>query len=384
MSQSTAVDDLQHLLRSAGPIFLDGGFATELEARGFKLNTPLWSARMLLEHAAEVEKVHSAFLYAGANIVETGTYQLSREGCEHEGVADWKTLALRGAACALSAVRELPVSVRVPGPHVVAGSIGPLGAAFHDGSEYTGAYGLAPAGEATPVLPITRELRPGRQSSESIRDFHAPRARALLDAGVGLLAFETVPCVLEVAAIAGMLRDEFPSARAWISLSCKSASELVSGEPIVSALAAIDAADPAARQVVAVGANCVHPSIVEGIIATMTSHTQPPGPADTATASPTAGRPSAPRRRILVYPNRGEVWNAASNQWEARSADDPLCVAGADSTPSEEEFLRLAVRWRKGGAWGIGGCCRCSPELMAAVRRRVLEAEGAATGLSLP
>jgi len=376
MSQSTAVDNL---LRSAGPIFLDGGFATELEARGFELNTPLWSARMLLEHAAEVEHVHSAFLHAGANIVETGTYQLSKEGCEHEGVSDWQTLALRGAACALSAVRELPAPVNAQGPHVVAGSIGPLGAAFHDGSEYTGAYGLAPAGDATPVLPITRELR---QSCESIRDFHAPRARALLEAGVGLLAFETIPCVLEVAAIASMLRDEFPGARAWISLSCKDASRLVSGEPIVDALAAIDAADPTARQVVAVGANCVHPSIVEGIIATMASHTQARGEADAAAASPTAGRPSAPRRRIVVYPNRGEVWNAASGEWEARPAEDPLCVAGADSTPSEEEFPRLAVRWRAAGAWGIGGCCRCSPVLMAAVRRRVLEAEGGAAGLA--
>ena len=40
---------LNSLLNTQGFVILDGGLATELEARGENLNDPLWSARVLLE-----------------------------------------------------------------------------------------------------------------------------------------------------------------------------------------------------------------------------------------------------------------------------------------------------------------------------------------------
>ena len=44
---------------------LDGGLATELEARGHDLSDRLWSARLLLTDPAAIEDVHLALLPGG-------------------------------------------------------------------------------------------------------------------------------------------------------------------------------------------------------------------------------------------------------------------------------------------------------------------------------
>jgi homocysteine S-methyltransferase len=58
------------------------------------------------------------------------------------------------------------------GTLLVAGSVGPYGAYLADGSEYRGDY---------------------VRSAEEFSVFHRPRVEALLDAGVDLLACETLP-----------------------------------------------------------------------------------------------------------------------------------------------------------------------------------------------
>lgn len=58
---------------------------------------------------------------------------------------------------------------------MIAASIGPYGACLHDGSEYTGSY-------ADTVDP------------ELMKKWHKVRIDAYLDAGVDLLAIETIPC----------------------------------------------------------------------------------------------------------------------------------------------------------------------------------------------
>jgi hypothetical protein len=60
-------------------VFLDGGLATELEARGMNLNDPLWSAKCLLEDPGIIRDVHCDYFSAGAEIAITATYQVS--GC---------------------------------------------------------------------------------------------------------------------------------------------------------------------------------------------------------------------------------------------------------------------------------------------------------------
>ena len=60
---------------------------------------------------------------------------------------------------------------------LVAGSVGPYGACLHDRSEYTGSY----------VDHVSRD---------AMKAWHRPRMAALLEAGVHLLACETIPALV--------------------------------------------------------------------------------------------------------------------------------------------------------------------------------------------
>ena len=58
-------------------IILDGGLATELEERGYNLNTKLWSAELLLKNPNAIRDVHLDYLRAGADVIITSSYQAS-------------------------------------------------------------------------------------------------------------------------------------------------------------------------------------------------------------------------------------------------------------------------------------------------------------------
>lgn len=51
--------------------------------------------------------------------------------------------------------------------------------------------------------------------------WHRPRIKVLLEAGVDLLALDTIPAQKEALALVQLLEDEFPQAKAWLSFSCK-------------------------------------------------------------------------------------------------------------------------------------------------------------------
>lgn len=53
-----------------------------------------------------------------------------------------------------------------------------------------------------------------------MREWHRPRIQALIEAGVDLLALETIPCQEEAEMLCDLLR-EFPNMKAWLSFSCK-------------------------------------------------------------------------------------------------------------------------------------------------------------------
>jgi homocysteine S-methyltransferase len=358
-----AVDGL--LARS--PLWLDGGFATELEGRGHDLRSALWSAGVLAARPDEVRAVHDSFLAAGCHVVATASYQVSRAGFEHEGKPGWDA-ALRASidiahAAVVAAYRARGGTAPAAaadgggggrsgdGPAAVAISLGPAGAVWHDGSEFTGTYGLPGEG---PVVPITAALAPGRQSVESLKAFHRERlavvshhlaATAADSPHAFVVAFETVPCLMEVTAIAQLLAHEFRHLRAWISVTAASGTSLVSGEPLRDV--AVIAGSVAPEQVVAVGVNCCDPRATAGAVATL------------------ASVPPPLRRRVVAYPNRGECWDAATGGWRAGGGE-----------PSDEEWIALARQWVAAGAWGVGGCCRTTPALLAAVHA----AAGAASG----
>lgn len=119
---------------------LDGAMATELEARGADISGPLWSAHVLEDAPEKIAAVHRAYTEAGAQCIETASYQVSRQGYAECGLSQERADAalLRSVELARSVAAEFP-DRRI----VVAASLGPYGAALHNGAEYTGDYALS-------------------------------------------------------------------------------------------------------------------------------------------------------------------------------------------------------------------------------------------------
>ncbi len=53
-----------------------------------------------------------------------------------------------------------------------------------------------------------------------IQDWHRPRIEALLEGGVDVLAFETIPSVVEAVLLVELLK-KYPHAKAWLSFTGK-------------------------------------------------------------------------------------------------------------------------------------------------------------------
>ncbi len=204
-------------------MILDGGLATELEARGHDLSDALWSARLLRERPDEVLAVHRSFVNAGAECVTTASYQAHTDNL--------------GAGASALLLRSVELA-RASGARKVAASVGPYGAVRADGSEYCGDDGLTVA---------------------ELRDWHEERLRVLDGAGADLLACETLPSLREARALARLL-DQTP---AWFSFSCRDDEHVSDGTPLAECAAAL-AEYP---QIVALGVNCVPPRLVAALLA---------------------------------------------------------------------------------------------------------------------
>jgi len=280
---------------------LDGGLASELEYQGANIGTPLWSAQVLEDEPEKVAAVHRAYIEAGAQAIATCSYQVSRMGYVEVGLtaAEADAALLRSVEIARSVVSEFPER-RV----LVAGSLGPYGAALHNGGEYHGNYDCSYAD-------LVRFHR------ERIEIF----ARATGAQRPDLLAFETFPSLEEVRAV-GEALVSWPELRAWFSFSCRDSGHVSHGEPVAEC-AALVAPFP---QTVAVGVNCVPPKWIPSLIAELRTASDLP---------------------VMVYPNSGEGWDAANRCWTGMS--DPA------------DFGAQAAEWFKSGAQIVGGCCRTRP-----------------------
>ena len=246
-------------------LIIDGGLATELEARGRDLSDALWSARLLVDAPHAITAVHAAFFRAGARIVTTASYQASFEGFSTRGLGRDDTVKL------LRRSVELAVAARdEAGPgRWVAASVGPYGAALADGSEYRGRYGL---------------------SVRQLESWHEPRLQLLAEAGADLLALETVPDIDEAEALLNLVRRL--GVPAWLSYTVDG-ERTRAGQPLVEAFA-VAAGIP---EIVAVGVNCCAPD-------------------DVLPAIEMAAKTGEP---VIVYPNSGERWDDTQREWRGPS-----------------------------------------------------------------
>jgi homocysteine S-methyltransferase len=260
--------DLSAALAS-GPVVLDGGLATLLEARGHDLSSDLWSARLLRDDPEAIVAAHREFFAAGAQVATSASYQASFEGFAGLGLDREQAADLMRLAVSL-AVRAREESAP---QGWVAASVGPYGAYLADGSEYRGDYDLDAAG---------------------LRDFHRPRLEVLAAAGADVLAVETIPCLAEVEALCAEL--DGTGVTAWLSLSADG-DRTRAGEPLAEAWAMAADVD----EIVAVGVNCCVPGDVTTALADAT------GP-------------------LVAYPNSGQGWDAVRRTWTGESAFDPGAV----------------------------------------------------------
>lgn len=304
---------LERLVREQGFLVLDGGLATTLEARGFDLDDPLWSARVLLEAPEAIRRVHLDFLAAGADCIVTSSYQATVEGFRRRGLgeAQAEELLRRSVRLGLEA-RDIfwsePRNREGRLRPLVAASVGPYGAYLADGSEYTGNYDL---------------------EEEGLYAFHLPRWRILADSGADLLACETLPSRPEARALLRLL-EESPGTWAWMSFSCLDGARVSDGSGFGDLARDCDAS----AGVAAVGVNCTAPAHISGLL----------GEARRVTD-----------RLLLAYPNSGGMWDGAGKAWSAG--------------PAAIDWGAAALEWREAGAAGIGGCCRVGAEDIAGVRR---------------
>jgi homocysteine S-methyltransferase len=85
-------------------------------------------------------------------------------------------------------------------------------------------------------------------------------------------------------------------------------------------------------QVAAIGVNCTSPTLIPALIRAARGATSKP---------------------ILVYPNSGEIYDAATYSWHGETSCDA--------------FAEQARQWYAAGAQIIGGCCRTTPDHIRAL-----------------
>jgi 5-methyltetrahydrofolate--homocysteine methyltransferase len=164
-------------------VVYDGGMGATLEQ--FDLDTDDYGGlpgkcheALVLNRPDVIEGVHASMLEAGAEVVETDTFQASRIKLGEWGLAD-HTLEIN--------TRAAQIARRAAGEHrFVAGSIGPTG-----------------------HLPASDDPTLGQISFRELADVFAEQARGLIEGGVDLLIVETAQDILEVKAAVFGAREAF-------------------------------------------------------------------------------------------------------------------------------------------------------------------------------
>jgi homocysteine S-methyltransferase len=296
-----------------GPLLLDGGLATQLEAQGSDISGALWSAALLKTDPEAIMRATRAYLDAGADIVASASYQASRRGFASIGLSAGEADDLMRLSVDLTRKARDEYLADDPGRDfepLVAASIGPYGAILHDGSEYRGDYAI---------------------STGELHDFHAERLTVFDDSGADVLALETIPSDTEARVLAELLsRCRTP---AWVSFSCRDEGHISDGTPIEVAAAYFQRH----TTVLAVGINCTPPQFVPDLLRRVHS--------------------VLPELVLMAYPNSGETYNAAEETWTGTVT--PLDCAAA------------AEEWIAAGAKLVGGCCRMGPAHIRAMAERI-------------
>lgn len=280
-------------------IGLDGGLASELEDRGYRFKTSLWSAQLLLDNPSAIYRSHLNYLEAGAQIITSSSYQATVQGLSTQGIDSDKAQNILIDSVNI-AIRARDHAARKTGrPALVAASIGPYGAYLADGSEYCGNYGL---------------------EADTLAAFHQRRIELLDASEADILACETIPDYHEACALAQLLKNV--STPCWTSFCCQDGNALQDGTSIEQAVALFEDIET----VFAVGVNCTPPEYIAPLIQKIHA--------------------LVPEKIVIAYPNSGERYRRGA--WSGKRA--------------LERWQEDCRQWIDCGAKIIGGCCRIGPK----------------------
>jgi 5-methyltetrahydrofolate--homocysteine methyltransferase len=338
----TAISALQSrlldLLRSR-VLFYDGGMGTQLQARELTAEDfggARWEGcidYLSLTRPDVVETVHSAYFEAGADIVETNSFQASGVRLAEWGLGE-RTVELNRAAAAIARRTADRFEAKDGRPRFVAGSMGPSG-----------------------MLPSSEDPDLGRLRLEDLLPAFADQAQGLLEGGADVLILETCQDILEMKAQILASREAFTRTGRRVPIQCSvtldPSGRMLLGTDIRGALATLEAMDADI-----IGLNCsTGPDLMRDAIRYLSQNSRRP-----IHCIPNAGLPINDGGRTL-YPMQ----------------PDPMA-----------ETLREFVS--ELGVNIIGGCCGTTPAhiraMVAAVGRRAPTPRAAldlprATGWSL-
>ncbi len=338
MSKSTpngsVVDSAHPLARlfSERIVILDGAMGTNIQAhrlteaqyRGerfaghgsdLKGNNDLLS----ITQSAIIEGIHVAFLEAGADVVETNTFNstsLSQADYHLSGLA--YELNVAAAGCARRAVERVRGRDSQDRPRFVAGAIGPL----------------------SKTLSLSRDVNdPGARdvTFDEVRASYAEQVRGLLDGGVDVLLVETIFDTLNAKAALFAIEEFFdahPGQRVPVMLSgtiTDLSGRTLTGQTVEAFYNSVSHAHP-----LSIGLNCAL------------------GPKEMRPYLEELSR-VAPMY-VSCYPNAG--------------LPDPLSPTGFPETP--ESLAPQLREWAEAGLLNmVGGCCGTTPAHIHAIAEAV-------------
>ncbi len=293
-------------------VVYDGGMGATLEQ--FELTSEDYGGlpgkcheALILNRPDVIEGVHTSMLEAGAEVLETDTFQASRIKLEEWGLAD-HTVEINTKAA--------EIARKAAGEHrYVAGSIGPTG-----------------------FLPASEEASLGQIRFGELVEVFTEQAAGLIDGGVDLLIIETAQDILEVKAAVFGARAAFKSTGRVLPIHTSvsllpNGGKMLLGTDISAVLATLEA-----LKVDVIGLNCsTGPEDMRDAIRFLGELCPVP-----VACIPNAGLPLQGPDGETIFPEKPE--------------------------PLAEALKEFVERY---GVGVVGGCCGTTPAHIAAIVARV-------------
>jgi 5-methyltetrahydrofolate--homocysteine methyltransferase len=262
---------------------------------------------LVLNRPDVIEGVHSSMLEAGAEVIETDTFQASRLKLEEWGLADYTVeVNTKAAEIARKAAGET---------RFVAGSIGPTG-----------------------FLPASDDPTLGNISFGELVEVFAEQAAGLIDGGADLIVIETAQDILEVKAAIFGARAAFKNTGRILPIHTSvsllpNGGKMLLGTDISAVLCTLEA-----LKADVIGLNCsTGPQDMRDAIRFLGEHCSVP-----VACIPNAGLPLQGPDGETIFPERPE--------------------------PLAEALQEFVERY---GVGVVGGCCGTTPEHIKAIAERV-------------